>query len=402
MKVGRMKIIKIILDLIPHRKARSFLKRYVFDEDFRKEYQKERENKKRHKMYEKQNNKSFVGYNIPDHTVLIVEPNPYHGEILPGFVKYFYDLGYNVDLMLRHENDVEDIFCRFDKKPNVFYGTANHLKEMLKWSKIKDYEYLFFSSSAFWERDYANSYLNFLEFEPQTKKGILMIEHNIDPYLHEYQEEKYLDTGRLFTLSGFHNTPMLNPHYFGDNISITPKSDDKTRFIAVGGINSACKNHELLLKAVRSLVDLKIKFEVIVVGSGKLDLPVDLQKFVIFKGRLDFKNMFAEMEKADFFLPLLDATIPEHKRYMTGTTTGSRQLALGFLKPMIIAEEFAQVYDLNNQNSVVYSQNDLTRAMLVATKIEPNHYANMQRMLKKLADEIYQRSLDNLRKTVGE
>ena len=394
------KIVEILINLLPTKKMRRFAKHYIFDEQFREQYWIDKANEKRYKLYEKANNNSFVDYKVPSNTVLIVEPNPYHGEILPGFVKYFNELGFKVDLMLRHENNVDDLFCRFENKPTVFYGTANHLKKMLANPKINDYEYLFLSSSAFWEKEYVNSYLNFLGFEPQAKKGILMIEHNIDPYLKQYNEEQYLQNNRLFTLSGFHDTPMLNPHYFGDKVKVTPKSKDKTRFIVVGGINSACKNHQLLLSSVELMVQKGLDFEVVIVGLGWLKVPENLQNYISFRGRLNFKDMFDEMEKADFFLPLLDASVPEHKRYMTGTTSGSRQLSLGFAKPMVIAQEFAKAYDLNTKNAVVYKNNDLVSAMVEAAEMKAKEYTDMQKELKVLADDIYKKSLNNLKRAV--
>ena len=50
-------------------------------------------------------------------SVLLIEPNPYHGEIQPGFVKYFQDLGYNVDIFMRLENYLENPFVKYTKNP---------------------------------------------------------------------------------------------------------------------------------------------------------------------------------------------------------------------------------------------------------------------------------------------
>ena len=43
-------------------------------------------------------NQKFYKTPVRKNSVLIVEPNPYHAEILPGFVRYFQDLNYNVDI----------------------------------------------------------------------------------------------------------------------------------------------------------------------------------------------------------------------------------------------------------------------------------------------------------------
>lgn len=339
--------------------------------------------------------------NVKDNRVLIVEPNPYHGEILPGFVKYFRDLGFSTDLLLRSANKVDDIFCRFKIKPRVISGSAEKLKKFLKSDIINKYKYVFFSSSAFWETDFCvDSYLNYLGFVPNAKNGIMMVEHNIEPYLKEYNEEEYLHKNRLFTLSGFHDTPMLNPHFFGENVKITRKSDKVIKFVAVGRIGRNCKNHDILISAVSELSKKNYKFKVTVIGIGKLKIPKELKKYIDFKGHLSYKRMYSEIEKADYILPLLDYSIEDHHRYINGTTTGNRQLIMGFLKPCIIEEPFAAWYGFNNQNAIIYKDNNLADGMIQGIELSGNDYSDLQNNLKNLENEIYKISLENLKKAV--
>ena len=347
-------------------------------------------------------NTNFFNFAVKKNSVLIVEPNPYHGEILPGFVNYFQNIGYNVDLLVRNENNVKDIFSKFNQKSNCYCGNAQCMKNFLKHSKVEQYEYLFISSSAFWETNaYIGSYLDYLGFIPKTKNGILMVEHNIIPYLKQYGEEKYLKEKRLFSLSGFNNTPMLNPHYFGENIRITNKTENIVNFIAVGGIVKECKNHELLIDAVLKLAKISNKFKVTIIGSGSLDIPDEINNYMDFKGRLSYENMYEELEKADFILPLLDYSQEAHRRYLSATTTGARQLSLGFLKPVLINDYFAKSYGYNSNNSIVYKENDLFEAMKKAIELSNEDYITMQKNLKILADDIYSKSLENLKKAVN-
>ena len=48
--------------------------------------------------------------------VLMIEPNWYHFEVVPGYAYYFERLGYTVDIMLKkHENLGNEFFyCNFD------------------------------------------------------------------------------------------------------------------------------------------------------------------------------------------------------------------------------------------------------------------------------------------------
>ena len=87
-------------------------------------------------------NKKFYKTPVRKNSVLIVEPNPYHAEILPGFVRYFQDLNYNVDIILRHENFCDSSFAEY-KDINVFNTDTKHIKKYLHSSKIKDYKIVF-------------------------------------------------------------------------------------------------------------------------------------------------------------------------------------------------------------------------------------------------------------------
>ena len=110
--------------------------------------------------------------------------------------------------------------------------------------------------------------------------------------------------------------------------------------------------------------------------------------------------MYKEMEKADFFLPLLDPSNEWHRRYLNETTTGSRQLILGFLKPCLINEEFANAYDFNQNNSIIYQQNNLLNAMKAAININSEEYEKLQKNLNLLAQNIYKESLQNLKDSI--
>ena len=193
---------------------------------------------------------------------------------------------------------------------------------------------------------------------------------------------------------------MLNPHYFGE-IQITPKSKDKTRFIVVGGINKNNKNYDLLLQCTKELLEYNTNFEITIIGlSGKIDIPDELANYIKFKGKLPFAEMYKEMEKADFFLPLLDPSNEWHRRYLNETTTGSRQLILGFLKPCLINEEFANAYAFTRDNSIIYSENHLLEAMKAAININSEEYEKLQKNLNLLAQNIYKESLQNLKDSI--
>lgn len=333
-------------------------------------------------------------------SVLLIEPNPYHGEIQPGFVKYFQDLGYNVDIFMRLENYLENPFVKYTKNPpRMFFGTAPIIRDWVNGLQGDEYEYVFLSSSAFWNalKEFNGKYLAYLGGVPKSKHGILMIEHNAIPFLHEYDEEKYLAEHRVFALTENNGIPRLNPHYFGE-FKIKKFNNKEINFVVVGRIETGVRNHTLLLDTIKELVTNNItNFKVFVVGNGNLDIPDEISKYISVLGRLNYDDMYKTVNNADYVLALLDPSNPDHTRYKTGTTTGSFQLSLGFNKPMVIEQSFASHYNLNKNNSIVYSENDLYIAMLNAIKINPVEYDKICKSLADLESKVYQESLENLK-----
>jgi len=108
------------------------------------------------------------------------------------------------------------------------------------------------------------------------------------------------------------------------------------------------------------------------------------------------------MEKADFFLTLLDPENKENRKYLSESSTGSAQLILGFIKPCLINEEFANAYKFNENNAITYKHNNLAEAMQAAILLKAYEYKKMQSELKILADNVYTESLNNLKTTINE
>lgn len=342
------------------------------------------------------NSLRFILTKIKPETVLIIEPNSAHGEILPGYIKYFKDLGYNVDLFYRWKNHSAKPFIK--KNFNSYVFAPQFLKLLLKNKKIKKYEFLFLSSSAFWENDFhMDSFLNYINYVPETKNGILLIEHNLHTCLAEYNEEKFLRENRLFALSYYDGVPMLNPHYFGNFVKNISKNK-KTKFIIAG---HWMKNKDLFFDTIENLIDNNIyNFEVSIIGT-KTHIPRKIKKYVKSLGFINFPKMYDLINKSDFILPMLDSNEESHKRYYTESTSGSRQLSYGFLKPMLIEQKFADVYDLTEKNSLVYQdKNQFFNTMKKAISMSQDEYSQIVGELDKSANFVYEESLSNLKNSI--
>lgn len=225
-----------------------------------------------------------------------------------------------------------------------------------------------------------------------------MVEHNIIPYLEQYGHQKYVDQNRSFTLAGKYKIPMFNPHYFGD-FEITSKSSE-TIFVAI--INHK-HNKELLFNSCRDLIKENItNFKVIIAGRNAVnEIPPDLEKNIFLKGEVEFKSLWEIYNNSDFVIPMLNPEIGAHDRYKDGTITGTWQLILGFLKPALIHKQFAEFYKLNNENSLILNSNsDLSKMMAIAINMNRVKYELLQKNIKLLSDNVYNKSLENLKYSI--
>ena len=70
---------------------------------------------------------------IKKNTILIIEPNQFHHECTPGYVKYFYDLGYNVDVLFHISGN--DSFCLFPESEKIRIRTFQNVEHLKKYAK---------------------------------------------------------------------------------------------------------------------------------------------------------------------------------------------------------------------------------------------------------------------------
>lgn len=347
----------------------------------------------------------FISFSPTEKTILIVEPNEYHAEILPGYVKYFQDLGFKVVLITRKENLDSLLFSRFIDAwlPRIHCMNPFFMKASLNSKKISEYELVFISSNIFGEKNgYWGSYFQYLNNTPKGRNGYLTVEHSLG-FMPESPHE-IVDRTRIVMLTRCERNgfvyPMVNPHYFG-NVKMTKLNKERV-FITVGAVNSRNRDFSGLVLAVNKLVaDGISNFTVLVVGRisdnyNDARLPSQIKLL----GHANFHDLYKLMEKADFFLMLLDADNEGNRRYLDGETTGSRQLILGFAKVPLIQKEFAKAYGLTGNNAIIHQDNRLDIPMKKAINLSDEEYNEKRKNLLMLSEQIYQESLDNLKERV--
>ena len=336
-------------------------------------------------------------------SVLIVEPNKCHAVVLPGLARHFADLSYDVSVLAIAPVIESDVFAKVPNDERIsIYALCTILIENVLKNAQKLFDVVVLSSTAcyFGAGTDDKLYIDYLGFVPSGGKKLLLLEHDLRDAAAP-REKNFLNNNQMFVLTGYAHTPKaltVSTHYFG-NINVTPKNRDTVRFITVGSMDASCRSGSLLLDAVGKLHEKGITdFCITVVGSGKLDgIPTEHRRYFELKGKLDYPQMYAEMEAADFFLALLDPNDERHDAYRTVKTTGSKLLVLGFRKPFVVNELFAEAYGFDGRNAVIYSGNELAEAMRRAVEMDAGEYDQMQRKLGGFADDIRNESLKNLR-----
>ncbi len=351
--------------------------------------------------YKKMQVRSFLNRKIKNNTILITEPSNSHGEVIPSIIKYCQDLGFNCEVLITDEMKNQKPLKMF-KNLKVFTFNLFQYAEIIKSEKLNKYRNIIFTSSRVYydsPRIHERFVFDYFKGNKIDKNKIILLEHHLD-LLDEKKEYKFIG---LPEYSARFGAKMVNTSYFG--CYKQHNKNKTTSFIIVGAVETERKNHNLLLNACRSLLDNGIdNFEVVVIGRGKLEINnPELKQKIHFLGRLKYNKMYKRLNKSDFFLPLLDPENPEHDRYITVGTSGSYQLVYGFQKPCLIHEKFAAPHFLNNENSIIYSKNeDLYKAMKQAIDMNNSEYQKMQENLKVLSNNLYNKSLENLRNTIEE
>jgi hypothetical protein len=353
---------------------------------------------------------------VRPNSVLVVEPNDCHGEVIPSYVRYLVNLGYDADVLMRPE--VYDLkpFCRYeDARVRCLALPLELQKHFFALKKSLDrYKRIFFTSHILYQALQLHSGLMYrtLTLRDGTVFGrclpifahfpalresldrLVVVEHHFD-----FADRELLARDKVITLTDFNapGSPSIgvNPHFFGE-VRMTPRSEGNfTNFITVGALKNFRRSCDLLLESVWELHRSRPgAFKITVIGLGELEkIPEEIRPYFDIRGRVDFPALYAEMEASDFFLTLLDPSNIEHDRYLTTGTTGSFQLIYGFAKPCLIHEKFAGKYELTNENSLIYTANaGLAETMRRAMNMGGEEYSSLQSALKETADAIDARS----------
>lgn len=339
----------------------------------------------------------FPFSDVRKNSVLLVESNNFHSELLPGIAYYFIQLGYHVDVLLSYYENKLEPFARYHyHKIRITSIKKDSILDLLRCEECDKYKYIYFNSDRVnYQKDISYEYFN---SAVKAKENCIYMIHHLESFRNKNVAHALMLGDYVCALK---NRPeIVVPVYYG-NIQIKPKRE-KTRFIVIGNIDPKRKNFEMLIKTLKDKTILSENFEVAVIArTGDLDIPEDLKSRFVFLGKLSYSQMYNEIENSDYILTLLDHEVSDHLRYRDWGISGSILLCYGFRKPCLIDSYFAEKYQYNNQNALIYTSHlSFKECILRAIKMNETEYLNMQLALSDAVNDIYEQSIKNLSRIV--
>lgn len=330
-------------------------------------------------------------------TFILWEPcSKSHGEIVPGYTSYLLSLGYKVLVLMTPERISEGVFSRM-QHPRLILGDLpqRQIRKFMKTEAVHKAAGVLITTAGKLPRlENASPDLNAV-FDSRVPPKLFLVEHDaVQLFEHGSWRPDYITLRALEEPSC-----VVNPHDFGKTQK-TPKSEGKTIFTMVGAARSKRRNDDIVLNAAERLVAEGItNFEIRLIGKkGALTIPESLTAHVTEVGRVDFEELYSEVERGDFVLTAFQGDNPDHAFYRTTGTTGSFQLAYGFHKPCILQQNFAVGTALNNENSLFYDADEgMYDALRRAITMSAADYAVMQDAMRDSANALSASSLANLK-----
>lgn len=349
--------------------------------------------------------------------VMIFEPNPYHNEVLPGIVYYFEKLGYESDVYIREEIFEDNAFCRYDFKGSRIPYCFDEIKMIFSDERMKTYEFIFFSSMEHVENGKIERFLDELSFYPKTKYGVLGLYHS-NFLIERFNENELLSEGRLFLISDFQignrQVNTLSPVFFGKEIKTHKDLDERKKLLIIGSgsdISTLNAAYFSLSKKVRNKLEItflnghkgKKKFNYFKVIYHNLFGLIDKRKrmpsYIKFLDKMKFYDMYQEIEKNDYLLCLI-SNKSNYLHYFENSTSGIRQLAFGFEKPIIIDEKLGVLYNFTSSSSFFYTARTLKTVLENVSEMKNVSYKAQVEHIILEKKSILENSLRNLQNII--
>lgn len=157
---------------------------------------------------------------VAGRTILILEPNYCHGEVIPGFCRHLLDMGYRVDVLMHHSLARQSPLCCFkENEIQIFTAMCTSWKRLAKAPVLNRYEAILVSTSAFYDTPGWAGFLHMTGLDRFT--NLLAVEHELND-IPRFGEEGLERQGRLLTLGSFPKGTMVKIRTFSGKSRLRP------------------------------------------------------------------------------------------------------------------------------------------------------------------------------------
>ena len=335
-------------------------------------------------------------WNIKDKTILLFEPNHYHYECSPGYAKYFVDLGYNVDVLMKKQG--KDSFYFFENKDKIRLFIYDNLKQIRNYAKVlrshfRSYSYIVIQTLS------TKTFGTISKLGLNRNGKVIYIFH-FTYYYKLLHFSSIKNKNRVWTLGNFSVGLQVVPFYIG-NLKLKNKNK-RTRFFTVSTVS---RQYNYLISAFEKLKDNNFDFDVIVVGKVKRfstkNISEKLKDNFIFNYKVNYETLYKLVYSSDYIIITLDPDDKKNRIFKNKKVTGSAQLSLGFIKPALINKYFQDKYDMNEENSFPFDKINIYNTLKKAILFNNENYKKMQLNLINLANKAKEKSMINIKKTLN-
>ena len=334
----------------------------------------------------------------PRKKVLIIETGNCHFELLPSWVYYFSNCGFDVHLKSQRSGP-RDIIPVLNQQGLKYKSVRN--------VSVSDYDVVI--SNTFYPHNKID-HLPGTDKKPKIKGSVVHV-------IKQFTDKRINSPNHvLITLANHMNdsakklikrTTYLYPIFFRHIIEIPKRvlsESAKRIFMVQGTFDFGRRNYAGLIKTIKELKH-RDDFIVIFMGSGgnaskiKTQLK-DCGGTVKFMTGLKYDKFFDEIWKSHFVLPLVDRNSSVKGAYFKDKITSSVMMATGHIVPMLCDTKIEEIYGLKHQqNCLSYgNQAEFKQQFIKAIEMGQTEYDSLVSNVKTVHDKWIQTSKNNINK----
>lgn len=361
---------------------------------------------------------------------LLFEPAGYHYTLLPCYMEYLVDLGYEVDLLVHESFSLEDDFSCLSAefRPKVVSFNDLELSDVSTKIDFSLYDLIWVTTlNGFGKRSWKNPF-DAIGSYPTPPDGLYGTIHARDAvhsigldFDHFAQVFSLVDFGPAepdiapLSLSYYGEHPggccdltrRVNMLITGVSVSMpgvtTPMAErygKELRVVAVGSTFGRSYWAHALVGQLAYFFTRKRGWK----WYGAVPLsPARLMraiKTLDLRGYASSSDLYAAVEQCDFLIANFERDVL--KKFSSLNISGQALFSLGYSKPLILPASVARFWGFDESNSIVFNDGDFSDGMRRAMKMTSEEYKGLQQGLAAKAKADYEASLNLLSRRVAE